>query len=181
MLMDAWVMANWQSAYDIDGQLAAQGHVLPDLLAQLLAHPYFRQPFPKSTGRELFALSWLNTYLHGHEAPADVLRTLLQLTAQTAVDAIILAAPQTPKVYACGGGVCNPLLMHTLHTLLAKHHIELTTTDELDLPAQQVEAAAFAWLAACWLHRKPVPIHTATGARGARILGCGYWAIAGLE
>jgi len=41
---------------------------------------------------------------------------------------------------------------------------------------QQVEAAAFAWLAACWYQRQPVATHHATGATGARILGCGYWA-----
>lgn len=178
MLMDAWTMKNWQQPYDANGRLAAQGQILPDLLAQLMAHPYFHQPYPKSTGRELFALSWLNSYLHGNENTHDVLRTLLQLTAQSAVDAVMAAAPQTQTVYACGGGVHNRLLMQTLQTLLATHGMALTTTAALNLPAQQVEAAAFAWLAACWYHRCPVPVHTATGADGARILGCGYWACA---
>ncbi|HFB3023312.1 TPA: anhydro-N-acetylmuramic acid kinase, partial [Neisseria gonorrhoeae] len=63
MLMDAWTQAHWQLPYDKNGAKAAQGNILPQLLGRLLAHPYFSQPHPKSTGRELFALNWLETYL----------------------------------------------------------------------------------------------------------------------
>ena len=176
MLMDAWVQQHWQQPYDADGRLAAQGQVLPDLLQQLLAHAYFRQPYPKSTGRDLFSLAWLHDYLNGNEAPADVLRTLLALTAHSVVDAIAAAAPDAGDIYACGGGTANALLMQQLADLLAEHHTRLHTTAALQLPPQQVEAAAFAWLAACWQHRTPVAVHHATGATGARILGAGYWA-----
>ena len=65
MLMDAWTQAHWQLPYDKNGAKAAQGNILPQLLDRLLAHPYFSQPHPKSTGRELFALNWLETYLGG--------------------------------------------------------------------------------------------------------------------
>jgi len=44
MLMDAWMQHNWQQSYDRDGQRAAQGAILPDLLNRLLDHPYFRRP-----------------------------------------------------------------------------------------------------------------------------------------
>ena len=176
MLMDAWVQQHWQQPYDADGRLAAQGQVLPDLLQQLLAHAYFRQPYPKSTGRDLFSLAWLHHYLNRDEAPADVLRTLLALTAHSVADAIAAAAPDAGDIYACGGGTANALLMQQLADLLAEHHTRLHTTAALQLPPQQVEAAAFAWLAACWHHRTPVAVHHATGATGARILGAGYWA-----
>lgn len=177
MLMDAWVQQNWQKNYDVDGILASSGQILPKLLNNMLQHPYFSQPFPKSTGRDLFNLNWLNHYLSGDEKPVDVLRTLLQLTAQTVVEAIITAAPSVLSIYICGGGAHNTLLRQTLSQLLQKHNISLHLTDDLQLPAQLVEAAAFAWLAACWYQRQPVPVHHATGAAGARILGCGYWSV----
>lgn len=177
MLMDAWVQQNWQLDYDKDGGLAKNGQVLPTLLESMLNHPYFSQPYPKSTGRDLFNLQWLQHYLSGDENPVDILRTLLELTAQTVVEAIMLAAPSAQSVYVCGGGAQNLLLKQRLTQLLQSYNISLYTTDELQLPAQQVEAAAFAWLAACWYQRQPVNVHHATGATGARILGCGYWAV----
>ncbi|WP_037587936.1 anhydro-N-acetylmuramic acid kinase [Stenoxybacter acetivorans] len=179
MLMDAWVQSHWQQDYDAGGHLAASGKVLPDLLRTLLLHPYFRQPYPKSTGRDLFSLNWLYGYLNGDESAPDVLRTLLEFTVQSICDAII-QVNQTENigviqsVYACGGGVCNQLLMMRLREALAQQQIMLHTTDALNLPAQQTEAAAFAWLAACWVNRCPVSVHRATGACGARILGCAY-------
>lgn len=176
MLMDAWVAEHWQQAYDTDGRLAGQGKILPDLLRTLLAHDYFARPYPKSTGRDLFSLLWLREYLSGHEAPADVLRTLLAFTARSVSAAIAHAAPDTHTVYACGGGVGNPLLMQQIRALLADQGTHLDTTAALQLPPQQVEAAAFAWLAACWCTRTPVDMHLATGAPGTRILGCGFWA-----
>lgn len=174
MLMDAWVQQHWQQSYDNQGILAQQGKILPALLTTLLAHPYFSQPYPKSTGRDLFNLSWLQHYLHGDEAKTDVLRTLLELTIQTISQAIMQAAPDTTEVFACGGGAANTLLMQLLQKKLIHHSITLKSTDALKLPAQWVEASAFAWLAACWCHRQSIDIHHATGARGARILGCGY-------
>ncbi|WP_373885723.1 anhydro-N-acetylmuramic acid kinase [Snodgrassella alvi] len=176
MLMDAWVQHHWQQEFDYNGTLASQGQIIEPLLQAMLGHDYFSQPYPKSTGRDLFSLDWLNQYLTGQEKPADVLRTLLELTAQTAVNAIINTAPDTNNVYVCGGGSQNRLLMHTLAQLLEQHQISLHSTDNLQIPAQLVEAAAFAWLAACWYQHQPVPTYHATGAVGARILGCGYWA-----
>ena len=175
ILMDAWVQTHWQQNYDHQGLLAARGTILTTLLKSLLADPYFTLPYPKSTGRDLFNLNWLSTHLNGQENPFDVLRTLLQLTVQSIIDAIISTAPETSEVIVCGGGAENNLLIHILCNVLAQNHISLSQTDTLKLPTQWVEAAAFAWLAACWYHRQPVDVHHATGACGARILGCGYW------
>ena len=64
-------------------------------LGSLKAHPYFRLPPPKSTGRELFSLAWLQSHLRGNESPFDVQRTLVQFTAETIADAIFQAASNT--------------------------------------------------------------------------------------
>ncbi|WP_199903439.1 anhydro-N-acetylmuramic acid kinase [Neisseria wadsworthii] len=176
MLMDAWVDSIWQQAYDANGGKAAQGAILPDLLTKLLAHPYFQLPPPKSTGRELFSLNWLRTFLRGHENPHDVLRTLLEYTARSAAQAIAQSAPDARQVYIGGGGIRNSLLVDTLQTCLQPYNITLHSTAELNLDPQWLEAAAFGWLAACWINRTPSNPHHATGARKPCILGAGYYA-----
>lgn len=176
MLMDAWMQHIWQLPYDCNGEKAAQGRLLPDLLDSLLDHPYFSSPYPKSTGRELFSLEWLRGRLKGGEQPQDVLQTLLQYTARTICTAIGQAAPDAAHVYVCGGGVKNQALMDTLGIFAQQQNIALESTAKLRLDPQWVEAAAFGWLAACWINRIPSNPHHATGAHKPCILGAGHYA-----
>ena len=155
---------------------AAAGRLLPDLLAKLSAHPYFRLPYPKSTGRELFSLSWLQSHLNGGEDPHDVQQTLLQFTVRTIADAVFQAAPQARWLYVCGGGTRNGALMAALTERLQAGGIAVDNTAALQLDPQWVEAAAFAWLAACWCLGVPSNPHRATGAGKALVLGAGYYA-----
>ncbi|MDO5639371.1 MAG: anhydro-N-acetylmuramic acid kinase [Neisseria sp.] len=176
MLMDAWMQHVWQQPYDKNGEKAAAGRVLPDLLDKLLAHPYFRQAPPKSTGRELFSLGWLLPQLQGNENPHDVLATLAEYSAISIADAVILYGGSAKNVYVCGGGIRNTTLMQRLQTRLALHNIRLHSSSELNLDPQWVEAATFGWLAACWVNRMPSNPHHATGAAKACILGAGHYA-----
>lgn len=175
MLMDAWVQYHFQQPYDKNGTVAQKGNLIPSLLNKLLSHPYFALPHPKSTGRELFSLNWLQTHLSGSENIYDVQRTLLEYTAITITDAIQHTAPSAGNVYVCGGGVYNPPLINRLSNLLPEH-TALQSTDSLHLNPQWVEAAAFAWLAACWITRTPSAPHHATGADKPCILGAGHYA-----
>ncbi len=176
MLMDAWTQHIWSQPYDKNGELAAKGRVLPDLLTALCAHPYFKLPYPKSTWRELFSLTWLRNYLTGAENPHDVLRTLAAFTAQTIADAIEHAAPTAQNLFVCGGGIANDTLSGCLKQILSPKNINLHSTAALQLDPQWVEAAAFAWLAACWCEQVPSNPPAATGARRAVVLGAGHFA-----
>ena len=186
MLADAYMQHRFGQACDRDGALARSGCVIPELLQTLLAHPYFHRTPPKSTGRDLFSLDWLQGYLKNSEtdapppesgyAPADIVRTLNALTAQSIADAIAAHAPGVREVFACGGGVFNPVLMAELSGRLAPLGIRTATTDALNLPPQWVEAAAFAWLAACRVCREPGNPHAATGAQRPYILGAWHCA-----
>ncbi|XXQ68624.1 anhydro-N-acetylmuramic acid kinase [Neisseriaceae bacterium B1] len=175
MLLDAWMTHIWEKPFDANGEMAAQGRVLPDLLRDLCAHEYFRQPFPKSTGRELFSLAWLQSHLQGDENPHDVMRTLVAFSAETMVLGIDAAAQNVAAVFVCGGGVQHPLLVDGLREVFEPRGVEVLTTDALQLDPQQVEAAAFAWLAFCWVNRVPSNPTRATGARRNVVLGAGYW------
>lgn len=174
MLADAYMRRYCGQAYDRDGELAATGRVIEPLLAKWLAHPYFQRPAPKSTGRELFSLAWLQGYLKAGQPPADIVRTLNALTACSIARAVREYAPAAREAFVCGGGSCNPVLMDQLRRQLAG--VAVATTDDLHLSPQWVEAAAFAWLAACRVHRRAASPHAATGAARPYVLGAWHCA-----
>ena len=177
MLMDAWIQQHQGLAYDADGAWAASGRAVPALLQHMLADPWFAVPPPKSTGRDDFNPAWLArklTECFGSDASAwpaaaDIQASLLQLTAQSVALAVRAHAPDAADVLACGGGSNNPALMQALQGALP---CPLGRTDDHGLPAQWVEAAAFAWLAWCHEHNLPAGLPAVTGARRATILGC---------
>ena len=170
-LMDAWCQRHTGQAYDDGGAFAASGRVAAPLLSALRAEPYFAQPPPKSTGRDLFHREWLEAHLARHAAlaPRDVQATLTELTASACADCVNSYGSDSDLLAVCGGGARNTFLMARLQALLPTTRV--TTTDALGLPAQQVEAAAFAWLAHQAIAGLPGNLPKATGAQGARVLG----------
>ena len=174
-LMDHWCRTHTDAAYDDDGRWAASGQVDGMLLVELMADAYFRKAPPKSTGRDLFNADWLARALaraSGTRAPADVQATLLELSARTAIDALRAVAPATRELLVCGGGARNGALMGRLAALWPG--LAVAATDTAGLPAQQVEAAAFAWLARQFVERRPGNHPGVTGAAGLRVLGALY-------
>lgn len=174
MLMDAWCRRHRGQPYDADGHWAAGGQVCAPLLDALLAEPFFAAAPPKSTGRDLFDLDWLDRRLAllRPVAPQDVQATLLALTVHGIADAIDRFAAQAGDVYVCGGGAQNGALMRALAARMPGR--QLRDSNALGLPPQQVEAAAFAWLARQLCRRAPGNLPAATGAAGPRILGALY-------
>jgi anhydro-N-acetylmuramic acid kinase len=139
--------------YDENGAIAASGTVHPALLGELLSHSFFAAPLPKTTGPELFGPDYL------HEAqiktgtaslpPADVLATLVELTATgVATAAIQRLTPVEQGNLACyvsGGGSHNGALLQALqrHLPIAR----FAPIDALGIPADAKEAVLFAVLA----------------------------------
>ena len=175
VLLDAWYRKNHQGDYDECGAWAQRGDLNQSLLEHLVDHPYFSQPPPRSTGRELFCLRWLEELLQsGHHAlpDADVQRTLTEFTAQTIATALEHFGPPVEQVLVCGGGVHNDFLMQRLAALLPEQQVE--TTEKYGLHPDWVEAVAFAWLAKQTLEGKAGNIPGVTGANRAVILGAIY-------
>jgi anhydro-N-acetylmuramic acid kinase len=172
-LLDLWIQRVQGERFDDRGAWAAGATPDASLLARLLAEPFFAQAPPKSSGRELFNTAWLDQRIGDHGPPPQVVQaTLLELTALSAAHAIGSHAPSSARVILCGGGARNDALRSRLATLLAPRPVE--TSDRWGLAAEQVEAAAFAWLAAQTLAGKPAGLPAVTGARGARVLGAIY-------
>lgn len=172
LLMDGWIARHLGAAYDRDGAWAAGGQVIPALLQTLRAHAFFDAAPPKSTGRDDFHLGWLESHLRPDYAPVDVQATLLELTASSIADAVSQHCEDAQEIYLCGGGTYNGALVARLTQLLQPRIV--TRTDALGIPANQVEAAAFAWLARQALLGLPGNLPAVTGARGPRILGAIY-------
>ena len=175
-LMDGWIHLHQQRAYDANGDWGASGQVHAGLLAQLRDEPFFRAPPPKSSGRDLFHLDWLQAALlrtGSALAPEDVQATLAMLTASTIADAIVAHAPTARQVYVCGGGAENAFLMRLLQQQL-QGRASVQSTAVLGVAPQHVEALAFAWLARRFDLRLPGNLPAVTGARGLRVLGALY-------
>ena len=171
VLMDAWIEKVNHVRYDQDAVWARSGKVIPQLLETLKQEKFFSQVPPKSTGRELFNLPWLEGRLNG-EKPEDVQRTLVSFTAETVTDAIRNFAPHIKELRVCGGGAKNPLMISEL--ALLNPDLLVTTTADLGVDPQDVEGLAFAWLAYRFDRRETGNLPSATGASGSRILGCLY-------
>jgi anhydro-N-acetylmuramic acid kinase len=172
MLMDAWCLRHTGQPFDDDGRWAAGGNIHPPLLAAMLAEPYLQQPPPKSTGRDLFGDAWLAAKLAAQQsmpAPQDVQATLLAFSARSIADAILAHCPGNQAVYVCGGGARNGALLAQIARLLDGQRV--LPIETLGMPAQLIEAIAFAWLGWRFVHRQPGNLPAVTGAQGPRILG----------
>ncbi len=177
MLMDAWVDKHLNQKFDRDAQFAKQGSTHEPLLEQLLRNAYFEQRPPKSTGRELFNLPWLEKQLSQftHLSPEDVQCTLCEFTATTIANEVNRYHLGTePELLVCGGGACNPLIMERLTRLLPNWNV--ASTDSKGVSADYMEAMAFAWLAQRRIHNLPSNLPEVTGASKLASLGVLYYA-----
>jgi anhydro-N-acetylmuramic acid kinase len=171
VLLDGWAQRHTGRPWDDSGHWASTGVVRPELLAALLEEPYFSRTPPKSTGRDLFTLEWVDRCLMRYTTPTpshDVQATLAELTAITCAGALALT-PGASTLLVCGGGAYNRHLLGRLQHHLP--HTRVGTTDEAGLPPMHVEGAAFAWLARQRMHHQPGNLPSVTGAQAQRVLG----------
>jgi anhydro-N-acetylmuramic acid kinase len=172
VLLDGWARRHIGKDYDDDGRWASRGRSDATLLERLMAEPFLAASPPKSTGRELFHLDWLEERLPAAFDPVDVQATLLDFTACSIVEAIDRFCPGTEEIYLAGGGARNAALVKRISGFAAGRPV--ATSDALGVPTGHVESMAFAWLAMKCVRREPVDLSAATGARGPRVLGAIY-------
>ncbi|MEM7062369.1 MAG: anhydro-N-acetylmuramic acid kinase [Cyanobacteria bacterium P01_B01_bin.77] len=160
------VFSQGKLTYDHNGDWATQGTPCQQLIDQWLTHPFFQQPPPKSTGRELFGADY------GHRrwqeaqelglSQADFLATLTAFTATTIADSYQQLPRLPDEVLLCGGGSQNGYLRSHLQVRLP--NVTLLTTDDVGLDSEFKEAIAFAILGYWRWHQHPGNLTAVTGA-----------------
>ncbi|AWS51440.1 MULTISPECIES: anhydro-N-acetylmuramic acid kinase [Providencia] len=173
MLMDTWSWRIKQKAFDKDGEWASRGQVDHALLKAMLSDPYFRRSSPKSTGREYFNTQWLEQHLAHFPSISvdDVQATLCELTAASIAEQVLLCGG-CERLIVCGGGAKNIFLMQRMAALLPG--IEVAPSDKFGLSGDDMEALAFAWLAARTISGLSGNLASVTGASQETVLGAIY-------
>ena len=160
--------------YDAGGRVAARGRVNEAVLAELLRYPFFSEAPPKSAGREQFGRDFVESYFLSRRRARfeDLLRTALELTARTLVDAVarfVVQETRMDRMIVSGGGAHNRTLLKRLAELLPQVTVELSSRH--GLPVDAKEAIAFAILGDRTLHGLPGNLPRVTGARRGVVLG----------
>ena len=153
-LLDAFTKLHYpELSYDKEAQIAQKGQINLRLLEVLKNHPFFKGPYPKTTGPELFNLDYVQKAIVESNSQKlsveDILATLTRFSAETIAEAILFVLNQNETaedstVYASGGGLHNPLLMSYLQELLP---CTIKSTSELGIAGDAKEAILFAILA----------------------------------
>lgn len=163
--------------FDVDGRLAGAGTPIDAVVDALLEKvAYFRQPPPKSTGRELFDAAFVARLIEScrHDRPgattADIVATATALTARSIADAYRRFLPEPiEEVLLSGGGARNPALTQMIEQQV--RGMVVRRFDDVYFDGEAKEAVAFALLAKLFLERRPGNVVAVTGAKGPRVLG----------
>ena len=164
--LDEWVEGHDAGTHDEGGRLAAQGRVHDGLLTQLLAHPWFEAPPPKSLDRFDFSASMVRGL-----SLADGAATLTAFTAQSVAAGLAHLDATPARLIVCGGGRRNPTMMEMLRRVLP---CQVESAEAVGWRGDSIEAEAFAFLAARTLRGLPLSWPGTTGVpapcSGGRIL-----------
>lgn len=172
-LMNQFMKQHFGQDMDASGSLAAKGEVNLPLLEALIDHEFFAQATPKTTGPELFNLSYLESALKKSQqftlSPENIMATLNMFSAVGVVKSIRLCAAERKQkgpltVYASGGGVANPVLRENIRKGLAPFDIKLETFAALGVHPDAKEAVLFAALANETIAGKPEHVEALAGA-----------------
>lgn len=172
LLLDKWIQKHQHQWFDENGNWAASSAFDHELLQLFLSDPYFQLSPPKSTGYHYFNLHWLESQLATLKkpvSPACVQASLCELTAATVELAIRQFYSKTGTLILCGGGSKNTHLKKRLAARCQTHPLQLS--DAFGVPAEWMEAMAFAWLAKQTLEGKTSNLPEVTAAKSPTILG----------
>jgi len=180
MVMDALAQKLFGKKFDRNGEIAAGGEVLANVLAAELRNKYFAARPPRTAGREQFGRDYADRFhsacKRASHKPEDALATATALTAASIAQsykkfvAPLMRGAAVDYVVS-GGGARNATLMAMLNARLGPLGCEFAASAEFGMPVEAKEAAAFALLAWYTWHRLPANVPAATGAERAVVLG----------
>lgn len=166
------VYTEGKQKFDRGGRMARRGRLEPALLSELLRHPYYQQPPPKTAGREQYGERFVARLLATRLPQPDVIATATALTAAAVAEGIerfVRPRMKVDELIVSGGGVHNPQMMGYLIAFLP--NAAIMSSADLGVDVDGKEAIAFAVLAYETWRRRPANLPSATGGRRAVVLG----------
>jgi len=177
MLSDRCAERLFEKSFDDGGDIAISGQIDSIYLAELLSLPYFQQAPPKTTGRELFGVSFadqlIDKGLKNGSAPATILATLTALTPASIAlqyNKFIADKVAINTIVLGGGGAENQFILHELERRWP-HKLRLARHEEFGISTKFKEALLFALLAYTSYFRIPNNVPACTGASRRVCLG----------
>ncbi len=176
LLIDRSARHGFDRPLDADGALAARGEVCPELLHELLAHPFYHAGHPRSAGEHDWDGEVFQRVLYAADeqgcAGADLVATVTELVARSIRNAVLAMTERPHQVVLSGGGARNIHLAGRVRALLSP--CSTITSQTFDIPPAYVRATGWALLAAARLDGHRAHCHLATGADRAAVLGAVY-------
>ncbi|MDQ0340872.1 anhydro-N-acetylmuramic acid kinase [Caldalkalibacillus uzonensis] len=159
-----------QQSFDLDGQIALQGHVDEKWLSDIIAQDsYLLKSPPKSTGREYYHTAYARKlYEQGKRrglSDVDIVATITAYTVSgiTAnLEQFVHPKMKTDEIYISGGGRHNRALVGMLSEKLK---INVLPFEKLGFPSDAKEAIVFAVLGYELLCGNANNLPSATGAK----------------
>ncbi|XP_078607282.1 anhydro-N-acetylmuramic acid kinase-like [Branchiostoma floridae x Branchiostoma japonicum] len=140
----------------------------------LFDRSFFQKLPPKSTGRELYTMGYLQDRIKDcrseQMSDMDIMATITELTVQSIAHSYRTFLPTTPdEVLVSGGGSHNRQLMERLQEVLSP--MKVTTTESVGINVDYKEAVAFAVLGYMRMKEQPGNLPSVTGASRQVLLG----------
>lgn len=178
ILLNAYTLKIGKS-YDDGGRIAKSGKLIPALIEQLSHLSYYKQPAPKSLGRE-----WVDATVfpiveqYTSHPIEDILHTIVLHAAQQIASCLSALPAKGGKhpLLITGGGAFNTFLIESIQRFADKN-IELVIPDANTI--QFKEAIIFGFLGLLRMHNIPNAKSTVTGASCDTIGGAVYGNVSG--
>ena len=177
MLIDAVMKLLYKKEFDISGEIAHRGKILPSLLSAMMRHSFFSKKPPKSTGREIFGNDFVRhvIQLAPGTVKEDIIATLTEFTALTVFDQYqrfgkkYCTLREQDEMIISGGGSKNNFLVESLAKYFSPASVR--RVDEFGISSDAKEAICFALLANETIAGNPTNIPQVTGALHRTVLG----------
>lgn len=176
VMIDQAMRVLYGKEYDANGEVAAQGVVNEEMLAEMLEHPFFKREIPRCAWRLDFGAEYTQSMLdkYANLSSEDKLATITAFSAEAIARAfsefILPMGMGVDRLIASGGGVRNATLMKMIAERLPEG-VKLETSDVIGIPPQYKEAIKFATIAFSTKRGIADNIPAACGATKFGVLG----------
>lgn len=160
--------------YDAGGELAKSGKVDLSLLNKLNQLAFYKQPYPKSLGKEWFDKAFLPLCFSLTNSDEDSLATLNEHIAVKISESILAIGNSSNTVLCTGGGTYNSFLISKIEEYVGNKA-------KIIIPKQQIidfkEGLVFALLGYLKVKGKNNILKSVTGCKKDHSAGCLYGVI----